>query len=195
MDASSSVSIVRFVSRARDYYEDLLSTFKTRGKVYEHFRGDVSVRDNPHGLPENFPADNFVFTKSRNVICLKGQLPSYNADFVLVHGLGATPDDNWTQGHYEQYWPARLVRHSCLNSVYTDNDPQVFEKIRVLVVKHKLGTDANDTVNETVKSLYEELLKLEVGKKPIVFLGHSLGGNLIKSILHLSAKKGTCGIA
>ncbi|VDI56079.1 Hypothetical predicted protein [Mytilus galloprovincialis] len=125
---------------------------------------------------------------------------SINADIVFVHGLLGGPFKTWRQqdrkgpgadkssdgtesvkkGTYTFCWPKDWLAKDCGN-------------IRILSVEYDtdLSTwNANRKVwrGLTVRasSILQKLKKADIGSRPIIWVGHSMGGLLIKQILSIA---------
>lgn len=97
-------------------------------------------------------------------------------DVVFVHGLGSNAKDAWTCADNKHYWPQALA----------DSDPQV----QVWTVGYPadavewFGDGSNQPDLERIS--LESLLSLNdagLGRRPAVWVAHSLGGLLTKLIL------------
>ncbi|CAH0054140.1 unnamed protein product [Clonostachys solani] len=112
-------------------------------------------------------------------------------EIIAVHGLGADPDRTWTQAvertqereaaeHRPAHDPARI--HLLQDLLKSD-----FPQARILSFKHNSNwlTDAPvKTTEEIGKSLLEEIKAKRLSRRlPIIFIGHSLGGIIIKQAL------------
>ncbi|KAK2600092.1 hypothetical protein QQS21_005178 [Conoideocrella luteorostrata] len=105
------------------------------------------------------------------------------ADFVFVHGLGGGSSTTWSiKSKPESFWPKEWL----------PRDPD-FDGIRV----HSFGYNANWRKREKSpldvhafgQSLVEDLLsdpKIKASNTPIVLIGHSMGGLVIKKACILS---------
>ncbi|XP_076103762.1 protein SERAC1-like [Mytilus galloprovincialis] len=128
---------------------------------------------------------------------------SINADIVFVHGLLGGPFKTWRQqdrkgpgadkssdgtesvkkGTYTFCWPKDWLAKDCGN-------------IRILSVEYDtdLSTWNANCPFETEKrsltvrasSILQKLKKADIGSRPIIWVGHSMGGLLIKQILSIA---------
>jgi hypothetical protein len=98
-----------------------------------------------------------------------------SVDVLLIHGLTGHPIDTWGT------WPKKVAADlsGCVTVWSFGYPAPLFD--------WKLGTTAEDFATEGRTAL-GELVRLGFGKKPIVFLTHSLGGLLAKSIISEAAK-------
>ncbi|KAF4966894.1 hypothetical protein FSARC_5507 [Fusarium sarcochroum] len=103
-------------------------------------------------------------------------------DVVAVHGFGAHPYWTWT----------REQKHMLKDS---DMLPQFFPGARILVFGYHSENPTAKTVDRQIAVLAVELLRLLCNmrtgddKRPLVFIGHSFGGNIIEKALVDCAKE------
>jgi pimeloyl-ACP methyl ester carboxylesterase len=104
-------------------------------------------------------------------------------DVVFVHGLNGSPARTWTHAN-GFYWPAELGKQ--------------LKGARVMVYGYNVSIEpAMGTNNTRIKSIADDLLneirqhrrKDPARKRPLVFIGHSLGGLVIKRAIHRASTK------
>lgn len=94
-------------------------------------------------------------------------------DVVFVHGLDGDPDRTWRRGRHGPFWPDWLA----------EDHPTA----RVL----SLGYDASSSawrghglpLIDRATNVIATLLADDVGRRPVLFITHSLGGLLVKQLL------------
>ncbi|CAN9366665.1 unnamed protein product [Alternaria alternata] len=100
-----------------------------------------------------------------------------SVDVVIVHGLNGSPDNTWTHSN-GFYWPRELGKQ--------------LTSARIMVYGYNVRIEpAMGTNNTRVKSIADDLLneikqhrrRDLVKNRPLVLLGHSLGGLIIKRAL------------
>ncbi|PSH62077.1 ABC-three component system protein [Phyllobacterium sophorae] len=106
-------------------------------------------------------------------------------DVIFVHGLSGDPVETWTaDGSKESeggYWPQWLAADVPHLNLYTLGFPaSVFAQW----AKKEMN------LYDRAKNFLETLASYEFGKRPIIFICHSLGGLLVKQILR-TAKEST----
>jgi hypothetical protein len=97
-------------------------------------------------------------------------------DIVLVHGLGGHRETTWT-AEDGSYWA-------------TNFPPPFTSNLRVFTFGYS-GTPRSTGNKETVLSIAENLLELlsderkqpHLKRRPLIWAGHNLGGNIIKQVL------------
>jgi len=112
--------------------------------------------------------------KEEAVVFIGGsQGPDRCGDVVFVHGLGGDARTTWQGTNPQFFWPQKLG--------------EKFPNVGVWSVDYNaaptewLGTTM--PIADRSKNMLETLLLKGLGKKPIVFIGHSLGGIVIKKML------------
>ncbi|KAI0100966.1 hypothetical protein GGR51DRAFT_336858 [Nemania sp. FL0031] len=112
-------------------------------------------------------------------------------EIVAVHGLGAHPEYTWTR-KVPAYLAAELekapgTRVHLLKDLLKDD----FKNASILSFGHNadwfidaVNLTAQQTAEKLIKSLREHRLKYKRGRPPpIVFIGHSYGGIIIKQVI------------
>jgi pimeloyl-ACP methyl ester carboxylesterase len=113
----------------------------------------------------------------------------FEADIILVHGLGGDSRSTWTNtaGMWPIIWllDAQVGIQSMLHQ-YNINDLPAANRIRVLTVSHRaamFNIDIESDPQYIARRLVGLLFSVGVGSKPIIWLAHSLGGLIVKEIL------------
>lgn len=96
-------------------------------------------------------------------------------DVLFIHGLTGDPIKTWGD------WPKKLAAEfSNCATVWSLGYPSPLFESQLGTIQEEFSTEGRETLRELVHA--------DVGKKPIVFVTHSLGGLLAKSIIAESAK-------
>ena len=102
-------------------------------------------------------------------------------DVIFVHGLTGDPRDTWCTATDGVFWPAWLQDDLDNISVYTLGYPaSLFEK----------WANKEMDMFERARSIVECFVGFGIGKRPIAFVAHSLGGILVKLVLRKSCEAG-----
>ena len=102
-------------------------------------------------------------------------------DVIFVHGLTGDPRDTWCTAMDGDFWPAWLQDDLDNISVYTLGYPaSLFEK----------WANKEMDMFERARSIVECFVGFGIGKRPIAFVAHSLGGILVKLVLRKSCEAG-----
>lgn len=102
-------------------------------------------------------------------------------DFIFLHGITGDRIDTWTHvdGASNQFWPKWLCEDFPNTAVYTlDYPASIFHKW----AKQELN------LHERAESILEDLATYGIGKRPLAFITHSLGGLLVKEILRVATE-------
>lgn len=161
----------------------------------EHVRKEIEL--DPMPLPALFPSSGLL----RPLHGKSVRRGLHHVDLILVHGLAGDARDTFKGpirlSESETFWPAEfLLSDDKFTSVYgvpAASKLTLAQSVRTLVVEHGLYLDVLDpmwTMDNAVKLLSEALRSALVGCRPIVWIGHSIGGLLIKELLHHSFKSG-----
>lgn len=98
-------------------------------------------------------------------------------DVLFLHGLTGTPADTWSSGPEKDFWPKWLGEESPGLSVYALGYPSS--------ILEKWAKKEMD-LHERAQNLLEHLAAYGIGKRPVAFICHSLGGLLAKEMLRIS---------
>lgn len=116
----------------------------------------------------------------------------FEADIILVHGLGGDSKTTWVNN--AGLWPIVWLLdsqngiRSMLNRFNISDLPPV-NRIRVLTVSHRanmFNIDPESDPRHITQRLMGLLCHAGVGSKPIIWIAHSLGGLIVKEILFAS---------
>jgi hypothetical protein len=108
-------------------------------------------------------------------------------DVLLIHGLTGDPIKTWggsivADNVVGDCWPRELaVELQSKATFWTLGYPAP-------LFNSQLGTIYSSSISQEGRAALEELVRAELGKKPIIFVSHSVGGLLAKSILVESAR-------
>lgn len=133
---------------------------------------------------------------------------TFHADVIFLHGLLGGAIKTWRQkdripsatddmSHYTDCWPKDWLAEDCpdvrIISIHYDAGLSSWSTCRTDKIKCTLEGRSSE--------LLEKLRKAGVGQRPIIWVGHSMGGLLIKQMLDLpevelsnSIKDQTCGV-
>ncbi|KAK3989083.1 ankyrin repeat-containing domain protein [Cladorrhinum sp. PSN332] len=120
----------------------------------------------------------------REGITVLSDPPECQFDIVVIHGLNGSPRDTFLDKATGFYWPTDLA--------------STFPNARIMVFGYMAGitssTSNNLGVYQHAESLLVHLKNDRVGsaisQRPVVFIGHSLGGVVIKQALVLDSQSG-----
>lgn len=100
------------------------------------------------------------------------------ADVIFVHGLNGDAHETWTwENNPENFWPSHLGSECEGINVYSLGYPaSVF----------KSWAEKEMDIFERATSALDYIVSSQIGKRPLVLIGHSMGGLLIKAILRKS---------
>lgn len=159
----------------------------------EHVRKEIEL--DPMPLPAMFPTSGLLRPLHGKTV----KRGLHHIDMVLVHGLAGDAKDTFKGpirlSESETFWPAEfLLSDDKFTSVYglpAASKVPLTQSVRTLIVEHGLFLDVLDpmwTMDNAIQMLLEALKNALVGCRPIVWIGHSIGGLLIKELLHRSFK-------
>jgi pimeloyl-ACP methyl ester carboxylesterase len=136
--------------------------------------------------------------------------PTRRGDVVFVHGLNGNPRQYWfPPGEPDKFWPAWLGEDLPDVGVWSlGYENAALKPRRFSLARYFLQAGF---AMPLVERAYDVLLRLELdglGERPLVFIGHSMGGLLIKQLLRaandsdevarravLDSTRGVCFIA
>ncbi|KAI1172685.1 hypothetical protein F4777DRAFT_560506 [Nemania sp. FL0916] len=103
-----------------------------------------------------------------------------DVDLVLIHGFGGDLNDTWTykENNSNVFWPCDLLS-------------QKRPRTRILSFGYGVGENVVGTIRDYARTLMEYLhcQRDDAGCRPIVFLGHCLGGLIAKQAVRFAAKE------
>jgi pimeloyl-ACP methyl ester carboxylesterase len=110
---------------------------------------------------------------------LSSASPEPEIDVIFVHGLGSDAG-GWVNRDSKFDWPQELGKRDA--------------RLRTFAVEYYAPMMGSQAVSPSYQALaiklFDDLKIREVGKRPIVFVAHSLGGIMVKQLLrHAEAKK------
>jgi pimeloyl-ACP methyl ester carboxylesterase len=103
------------------------------------------------------------------------------ADIVFVHGLGGSSHDTWRYGEEDSnshfFWPEELGNDLTDCGVWTLGYPAGFARLGKpgMIIEKRAG------------NLSQKLANAGLGSRPIIFVCHSMGGLVVKSLVADSA--------
>ncbi|MBY7740156.1 hypothetical protein [Paenibacillus polymyxa] len=113
------------------------------------------------------------------------------ADVVFVHGLGGDAFDTWRRGkNSENYWPTWIGQDFPEIGVWSLGYAASFSKwarIRKWFSKNKRDSGYAMALPDRAQQILDLMVQHDLGKKPLMFVCHSLGGLLTKQILRKSS--------
>jgi len=93
-------------------------------------------------------------------------------DIIFIHGITGDPTSTWINKS-DEFWPAWLVQDLSGVCIYTAGYPSsLFAK----------WTKKEMDLHERASNLVEHLVSNGIGKRPLVFVCHSLGGLIAKEM-------------
>ncbi|KAH8797866.1 hypothetical protein F5884DRAFT_647464, partial [Xylogone sp. PMI_703] len=110
---------------------------------------------------------------------------------VAIHGLGAHPDDTWTQNINDSSGKPQYVNWLCEPSML----PEAVPNARIMRYGYKsqwFGDERVEPGTTLISDVAKDLLKeLEIERKtnpsrPLIFIAHSFGGLLLIKALRMS---------
>lgn len=99
-------------------------------------------------------------------------------DVIFVHGLGGDPYGTWFSRNTTDFWPAWLVAD--------------LSKVQIWSLKwpskgYSFIPSSQASIVEVAQATLQLLDSRELGRRPIIFVCHSMGGILVKQLLHSAA--------
>lgn len=115
-----------------------------------------------------------------DLIKINDDLPIALIDVVFVHGLGGDAYDTWQiLNQPESFWPKWLSDHFPFANVFSVYYP---------AAATRWSSDASPMgLLERSRNILEYLSLSDIGKRPIIFVCHSLGGLMVKQLLYTAA--------
>jgi len=103
--------------------------------------------------------------------------PYTTADVIFVHGLGGDGKETWTGGS-DAYWPLWIFEDLKTTEVWTLEYPA------------SMFGSANGSlvISDQAKQVLDLLASASIGKRPLIFVTHSLGGLLVKQLLRTAVE-------
>nr|WP_326187304.1 hypothetical protein [Exiguobacterium indicum] len=114
---------------------------------------------------------------------------SRKADVVFIHGLGGDASETWRQGkNTETFWPKWIGDEFPQIGVWSLSyaaSPTKFK--RIIGFKRNRDSGYAMSLPDRARQVLDLMVQNGFGKRPIMFIGHSLGGLLIKQILRTAS--------
>lgn len=120
-----------------------------------------------------------VMTDQKLTFVTKCECEQPLADVIFIHGLTGHAEATWSSGDESEFWPEWLWEDRRDFSIHTIGYPS-----EVFVSWAKKETD----LFERAASILDLLAAKGIGKRPVVFVAHSLGGLLAKAIIRKSCE-------
>jgi len=112
------------------------------------------------------------------------------ADVVFVHGLGGDAFATWRKGEDDHnYWPNWIGQEFDNVGIWSLGyaaSPTRWERVKGVFSKKKHDYGHAMPLPDRARQVLDLLVKRGLGKRPILFICHSLGGLLVKQILRIS---------
>ncbi|MCK6207731.1 hypothetical protein KZX50_20020 [Bacillus infantis] len=113
------------------------------------------------------------------------------ADVIFVHGLGGDAFSTWRQGESsENFWPSWVGQDFPEVGVWSLGYAASSTKWARFQVRFSKGTRDSGysmSIPDRARQVLDLLVQNDLGKRPILFICHSLGGLLVKQILRMSS--------
>lgn len=117
--------------------------------------------------------------------------PARKLDVVFIHGLGGDPFGTWRHGADESTsWPHWVGDEFRDAGVWTLGYAASPSKLMRFLGWLKIGSrDSGHAMSlpDRARQVADRMVQKGIGKRPLILIGHSLGGLLIKQILRCSA--------
>jgi len=101
-------------------------------------------------------------------------------DIIFIHGLGGDATSSWhPAGNPGLFWPQWLADDIPMARVWTLNYPAAWTKW--------LADASGMGILDRSRNILQYLVASGLGKRPIVFIAHSLGGLMVKQLLRTAS--------
>ncbi|MFN8521800.1 MAG: tetratricopeptide repeat protein [Chloroflexota bacterium] len=117
--------------------------------------------------------------------------PDRKADVIFVHGLGGDPIKTWRHGADDSTsWPHWLGAEFPQVGVWSVGyaaSPSRFGRLKRLFGWGSPDSGHGMSLPQRAKQVLDQLTLKNFGRRPILFIGHSLGGLLVKEVLRAAS--------
>ena len=108
--------------------------------------------------------------------------PDTHLDVVFVHGLGSSSDKAWVNDATNFNWPEAMDQQPHLAAIAVDYSAPIRNAMDAGAVKASW--------QDSGLGLLNYLANRGIGKRPVVFVAHSLGGIVVKHALRAASESG-----
>lgn len=113
------------------------------------------------------------------------------ADVIFVHGLGGDAFDTWRPSkNHENFWPAWIGNDFPEVGVWSlayAASPTKWSRLKGIFSKNVRDSGYAMSLPDRARQVLDLLGHHGIGKRPIMFICHSLGGLLVKQVLRMSS--------
>ena len=194
--ASSSKTDSQQLVQAQTSVVDYTQTSQSASKVQFHRRSGGDIHRSPSNANSTFPGAEYSSQIGNQVpdplgLHLVCDNSDPSGDLIFVHGLGGTARKTWSWDRNVAYfWPAWLAEEDGLSSyrIFTYGYNSNFK-----------GAGTNLNIIDFAKDLLFQLLvfsdghgedRVPIGRQPIIFVTHSMGGLVVKKAYVLGKHDG-----
>ncbi len=120
--------------------------------------------------------------------------PERKADIIFVHGLGGDPFDTWRHQNDTSekaldswpYWLGRDFPEVGVWSIGYSSSPSVFTRVLRWIGLGSKDSGYTMPLVDRATQILDVMANKNLGKRPLMFICHSLGGLVVKQVLNLS---------
>ena len=188
-DIETNTLIARIFSNISQYQFSKSHFFKTGWiKIFSQWMNEEKIELSLTAAKILFNLDNDKYLLSDNIFLLYPNFKKkevYHYDVVFIHGLMGSVFKTWRQSD-----------KNAGNSDYTKCWPQTWlsqdiKWLRLLAIDYQTQLTDWETDSyaektsflQNIESIVQQLIKAGIGKRPLILVGHSMGGILAKQIL------------
>lgn len=121
--------------------------------------------------------ESLLATDSEGIHAIANTGSSAQADIVFVHGLGGSSHSTWRYGKDGEpgsfFWPAALGEDLPLYGIWSIGYPAGFTELGKpgMIIEKRAG------------NLSQKMANAGLGNRPLLFITHSMGGLVVKSLI------------